>query len=85
MAPAAAVSEALTVALCRVALESALCQAACVVNRRLGVYRGARGLRVKAEALFDSSQCLAMYLFSVRFRFFFFNFICLTPSLANLE
>lgn len=64
MAPAAAVSEALTMALCRVALEPALCQAVCVATRRLGSCRGARGLRVKAEAPFDSSQCHPLFLFS---------------------
>lgn len=52
MAPTAGVSEALTAAQCRVALAFALCQTACVVNRRLGSCRGARGLWVKAEAPF---------------------------------
>lgn len=74
MAPAAGVSEAFTAALCRVALASVLCQAACVVNRQLGRCRRARGLRVEAEAPFGSSQCLAMYLFSVRSsRFHFYS------------
>lgn len=85
MAPAAGVSEALTPALCRVALASALCQAACVVNRRLGSCRGARRLQVKAKAPpFGSSQCLAVYLVSVH-QPFQFAFLFLTQSLADLE
>lgn len=50
MAPAAGVSETLMAALCRVALASALCQAACVVNRQPRSCGEAKGLWVKAEA-----------------------------------
>ena len=64
MAPAAGVSEALTAALCRVALASAPCQAACVVNGCLGGGGRARGSRQKPPS--GSSKCLAMYLLSVR-------------------
>ncbi|KAK5903458.1 hypothetical protein CgunFtcFv8_007237 [Champsocephalus gunnari] len=51
MAPAAGVSEALTAALRRVALATAPCQAACVVNRRLGGGGRARGSRQKPPSV----------------------------------